>query len=538
MADALSRWAYPADTQQNDVTIHGSAEDAKALEEGSPDDVAPVAASDTSPPTTTQGSYFLFTKDWSAEYASCPRWGSVYKRVVTDREHVGTYHWNGRRLFLGERICVPNSLCADVVRSFHERSHFGVEKTKALVERRFDLSNLNTLSHDIVSKCSVCEACKSRTGRAPGMLQNLPIPRNVFDSISIDFLELRPVPHNGRVYDYVFVVICRLTSFCVLIPTSKASLTSERCAELLLSHVFCYFGFPSQIVSDNDVRFSSLFWETVCKLCGIRHAHTTTYRPKGNGAVERTNRRIVELLRRLLLAHSSLTWLDLLPSVQFLLNETDGAAHVSPHIAVFGRQVSFLGDDFALRSARSSLSAEQWVNERCSALAFLRTELQKARDRQKEQYDKHRSSVSFAVGDQVWVNQSRTVSKLDPRWFGPCTIVATAGPNAYVVDVGSGSHKTYNVELLKSCSIGLELVKKLSYTEPLNSGSSADDSEPLAKVERIVKHRVNDNGSVQWLVKWHGSSQLTWEPVDNFVDVTEPWADYNRQHHVKVDCCA
>ena len=49
-----------------------------------------------------------------------------------------------------------------------------------------------------------------------------------------------------------FVVICRLTSFCVLIPTSKASLTSERCAELLLSHVFGYFGFPSQIQKRNN----------------------------------------------------------------------------------------------------------------------------------------------------------------------------------------------------------------------------------------------------------------------------------------------
>ena len=118
----------------------------------------------------------------------------------------------GRRLFLGERICVPNSLCADVVRSVHERSHVGVEETKALVVRRFDLCNMNTPSHDIVSKCSVCE--------------------------------LSDVPN------------------------------------FLLSHVFCYFGFPSQTVSDNDVRFSSLFWETVSKLCGIRHAGTTTYRPK------------------------------------------------------------------------------------------------------------------------------------------------------------------------------------------------------------------------------------------------------------------
>ena len=57
---------------------------------------------------------------------------------------------------------------------------------------------------------------------------------------------------------------------------------------------------------------------------------------------------------------------------------------------MFGRQVSFLGDDFALLSARSSLSAEKPAEERCSALAFLRTELQKARDRQKEQYD-HRA---------------------------------------------------------------------------------------------------------------------------------------------------
>ena len=539
VADALSRWAYPADPQQNDVTIHGSAEDERVAKELD-NMVAPVAATDPS----FNGTSFLFTSDWSAQYKDCPRWSQVYERIVLKHENVGSYHWNGHRLFLRERICVPNALCADVIKTIHERAHFGMEKTKALVERRFDVSNISSLTHDIVSKCSICQACKSRTGRTPGMMQNLPIPHNIFDSIAVDFVELTPVDKHSRTYDYIMVVLCRLSSYCVLIPTSKAALTSQVCAELLLSHVFAHFGFPSQIVSDNDTRFCSLFWKTVCQLCGIQHAYTTVYRPQGNGAVERTNRRVVELLRRLLSQHStrSFTWLDLLPVVQFLLNDADGVVPVSPHMAVFGRQLAFVGDDFGLPCPRSTPNAELWCKQRRDAIETLRHDLQQARQQQKQQYDQHRSDIAFTVGTLVWVNQARTAKKLEPRWFGPCKIVATAGANAYVVETAQGVQKTFNVELLKLYTTNLNNGQRRVFNASSSSTSGAadddDKEELLATVEHIVRHRVNSDGTVQWLVKWVGSDELTWESLDSFVDVTKQWADYNRTNKLVVDCCA
>ena len=160
-------------------------------------------------------------------------------------------------------------------------------------------------------------------------------------SVSVDFLELPKITRGSVCFDYVLVVLCRLSSFCVLVPTNKAGLTSQIVAELLLRHVFSYFGFPSHIVSDRDVRFTSSWWKAVCHLCSVKHAYTTAYHPQANGAVERTNRRVLDLLRRLLLSNQHLSWVELLPSVQFLLNDADGVVGASPYSIVFGRPLFF-----------------------------------------------------------------------------------------------------------------------------------------------------------------------------------------------------
>ena len=38
-----------------------------------------------------------------------------------------------------------------------------------------------------------------------------------------------------------------------------------------------------------------------------------------------------------------------------------------------------------------------------------------------------------------------------------------------------------------------------------------------AEVEKIVKHRVQPDGTVQFLTKWVGEDLATWEPVGNFI---------------------
>ena len=474
-------------------------------------------------------------QNWTAEYKACPRWGTSFVDITEHGRTLPHFHWNGRRLYLNDRICVPVSLCSAVVQSFHNRCHFGVDKTVAGISRKYDVSELNRIAKDVCGQCLVCQACKSRNQKPLGLLQSLPIPFSIFDSVSLDFLELPRVTFKGLPFDYVFVVVCRLTSFVVLIPTTKAMLTASVCADLLLNRVFAYFGFPRQIVSDRDPRFTSEWWRTVCHMCGVRHAYTTAYHPQANGAVERTNRRILDSLRRLLVSSPNLSWVELLPCVQFLLNDAQGVTSLSPNEAVFGRPLFFLTDDVSEPGPRSVPSAEQWVESRKQQIERLRKELSTERDRQKTTYDRSRSEANFLVGDLVWVNQSRDANKLAPRWFGPAKVTRVFSSNVLEVEVDPGKPKRLNVSLLKP------------YLAPVSDGdgysmkfsvppSLPADSEPLFQVERILDHRTLPSGVRQWLVKWRNSDQHTWEPVGSFVDVTAPWAKYNRERSIAVDC--
>ena len=126
------------------------------------------------------------------------------------------FFWNGKHLLFYNQICVPSCLCRDVVEVFHQRAHFGVDKLVAGVSRRYDVSALNTIAKDVVSRCPNCQSYQS-------YLQSLPIPNSIFQSISVDFLELPKVSRGTTSYGFVLVVLCRLSSFCVLIPTSKVS---------------------------------------------------------------------------------------------------------------------------------------------------------------------------------------------------------------------------------------------------------------------------------------------------------------------------
>ena len=94
--------------------------------------------------------------------------------------------------------------------------------------------------------------------------------------------------------------------------------------------------------------------------------------------------------------------------------------------------------------------------------------------------------------------------------------------------------KRLNVSLLKPY---IESLEGFPYSLKFSvSSSSPAEAEPLHTVERIIKHRTLPSGALQWLVKWSGSGQPTWESADSFVDVTTQWAQYNRDHAIVVDC--
>jgi hypothetical protein len=76
--------------------------------------------------------------------------------------------------------------------------------------------------------------------------QQLPIPEQLWNSISMDFIEQLPVSLG---FTAILVVVCCLTKQSIFIPTYD-TITSANLAHLFVLHIFSKHGVPSHVTSD------------------------------------------------------------------------------------------------------------------------------------------------------------------------------------------------------------------------------------------------------------------------------------------------
>src|ERR1700719_3927998 len=83
-------------------------------------------------------------------------------------------------------------------------------------------------------------------------------------------------------FDYLWVVICRLTSMVDLIPINTMTTASEL-ASLYVKKVVCLQGLPHSIVSDRNSKFTSKFWKETHRLLGTNLLMSTVFHPQTDG---------------------------------------------------------------------------------------------------------------------------------------------------------------------------------------------------------------------------------------------------------------
>ena len=94
-----------------------------------------------------------------------------------------------------------------------------------------------------------------------GLLKQLPIPEQPWDSISMDFIEQLPKLSG---YTAILVVVDHLTKQAIFIPTHDI-ITLADLAKLFILHVFSKHGVPSHITSDRGSEFISHFFRSLGK---------------------------------------------------------------------------------------------------------------------------------------------------------------------------------------------------------------------------------------------------------------------------------
>jgi len=196
-------------------------------------------------------------------------------------------------------LCIPSVIhnkrwiTEVVISQAHEvLGHYGPQKTADYVQCHYWWPRIGQDVEQYYKMCPVCQMTKSSTQRVPGLLHSLPIPVRPWESIVMDFVG--PFPESGDC-DYLWVVICRLTSMVHLVPICTTTTASEL-AWLYVCKIVCLHGLAGTIVLDRDSKFTSKFWCETHRLLGMKLLMSMSFHPQMDGALEQAIRLVAQIL--------------------------------------------------------------------------------------------------------------------------------------------------------------------------------------------------------------------------------------------------
>ncbi len=92
------------------------------------------------------------------------------------------------------------------------------------------------------------------------------------------------------------VVVDRFGKMACFIPT-KESATTQKMGRLFLMHMFKHHGLRKDIVSNQNPKFTSKFWQTLWKHVGLELKMNTLFQPQMDGQTKIVNLVIQQFLR-------------------------------------------------------------------------------------------------------------------------------------------------------------------------------------------------------------------------------------------------
>ncbi|MCH87507.1 hypothetical protein A2U01_0008378, partial [Trifolium medium] len=215
----------------------------------------------------------------------------IIKQLQQDPNAKQGYECKQGVLFYEGRLVLSNKsqLIPTLLKEFHaspQGGHSGFYKTY----RRL-AANVYWL--DFVKSCDVCQRQKYLASSPGGLLQPLPVPQQIWEDISIDFITGLP---KSKGFEAIWVVVDRLSKYSHFIPL-KHPYTAKSFAEIFCKEVVRLHGVPSTIVSDRDPIFMSCFWKELFKMQGTHLKMSSAYHPEYDGQTEVVNRCLETYLR-------------------------------------------------------------------------------------------------------------------------------------------------------------------------------------------------------------------------------------------------
>ena len=241
------------------------------------------------------------------------------EKLILDEK--GLY-WREHQLAIPDYASLRKN-CIELSHDAPWSGHFGRDKTAELVKQIYWWPKMDQDIADYVRTCDTCQRTKVPSRKPYGFMVPLGIPKRRWSSISMDFITQLPPSTKGN--DAIYVVVDRLSKMVHVIP-NRTNDTAEDCARMFVDKIYCHHGLPLEIISDRDTKFTSDFWKELMRLLNVKQGMSTSYHPRTDGQTERTNRTLEEVLRSFISPDQS-DWDDLLPLVEFAINNSINVRH-------------------------------------------------------------------------------------------------------------------------------------------------------------------------------------------------------------------
>ena len=242
---------------------------------------------------------------------SCKQLRSLHKNLQRDRlskdwaSNLKEFKRFGNKLFIlddvlvfgdSRVIVVPFSVVLELAISIHFNfAHVGRDKLNALLDKLVWHPGKSKLIAEICKTCYTCQVFKDNNSAV--LPPTLKIATSYpFELVAVDLMSL---PRTCSGYVAVLMVVDHYSKFISAVPIRNKQ--SATVIKALARNVFPFLPcMPTNVLSDNGPEFISDEFSEFLAQSGINHKRTMPYCPTSNGAVERVNKTVQNLIKTLL----------------------------------------------------------------------------------------------------------------------------------------------------------------------------------------------------------------------------------------------
>ena len=367
------------------------------------------------------------------------------------------YHDSSSQGKTTHHLFVPKGSIPDAMQFAHHdlAGHGGPAKTMYMARQYFYWPTMHKDVTKFVQACLICIQAKSGgPDRTP--MGRIPTPYLPMDCVCIDLMSVGRKGSKGQKYVLTCVDLVTRYGWAYAIKSREA----KEIVSTLSTQLFPHFGPPKFVTSDRAAELTSGEFKALLEGVQAIHHAVTPYNPRSNGACERLNRTLLQLLRSLLMT-KDLPWDELLPYAVSLYN---AGFHRSigntPFYLMFLRDMNVPYDILLPRSPHENptIARRAALGARCLELA--RKAISESQDKRLESVNSKAFS-SVDIGDIVYcrlVHVNKRDHKILPKFHGPFRVLDLKGNTAVVKSFRSGRVKQVSlrqVRLLPSAALSL-----------------------------------------------------------------------------------